>query len=95
MKYLLQGLITIVPALNGDAAGAKNAIAMTQAGVDYTAAYGLISTEANTRTEQVQAGMLFAQFSRKARTLGLVMQPLSQVLQEYPTMAAPYAAVHE
>lgn len=22
------------------------------------------------------------------------MQPLSQVLQEYPTMAAPYAAIH-
>ncbi|MDJ0338022.1 hypothetical protein [Cryobacterium sp. PH31-O1] len=94
MKYLLQGLITLVPSLNGDAASAKNAIAMTAAAVEHTAAYGLISTAGNTRTEQVQAGMLYAQFSLKARTLGLVMQPLSQVLQEYPTMAVPYAAVH-
>ncbi|MDJ0376420.1 hypothetical protein [Cryobacterium sp. PH31-L1] len=95
MKYLLQGLITIIPSLNGDAAGAKNAIAMTQAAVDHTAAYGLVSTGGNTRTEQVQAGVLFAHFSLKARTLGLVMQPLSQVLQEYPTMAVPYKAIHE
>ncbi|MBK4347075.1 Acg family FMN-binding oxidoreductase [Lacisediminihabitans changchengi] len=94
MKYFLQGLITLVPSVNDDAAGAKNAIALTAAGVDHTAAYGLISTPANTRTEQVEAGILYAQFSLRARTLGLVMQPLSQVLQEYPTMAAPYAAIH-
>jgi hypothetical protein len=95
MKYFLQGLITVFPALNDDAAGAKNAIALTGAGVEHTAAYALISTPGNTRTEQVEAGILYAQFSLHARTLGLVMQPLSQVLQEYPTMAAPYAAIHE
>jgi hypothetical protein len=94
MKYFLQGLITIVPSLNDDATAAKNAIAMTAAGVAHTAAYALISTPGNTRTEQVEAGILYAQFSLRARTLGLVMQPLSQVLQEYPTMAAPYAAIH-
>ena len=93
-KYLLQGLLTIFPALNNDTATAKNAITMTAAGVDNTAAYGLISTPGNTRTEQVEAGILYAQLSLHARTLGLVMQPLSQVLQEYPTMAAPYAAIH-
>ncbi|MGV8882335.1 MAG: Acg family FMN-binding oxidoreductase [Rhodoglobus sp.] len=94
MKYVLQGLITIVPAVNDDAAAAKNAIAMTDAAVAHTPAYALISTTGNTRTEQVGAGILYAQFSLHARTLGLVMQPLSQVLQEYPTMAAPYAAIH-
>jgi hypothetical protein len=94
MKYFLQGLLTIDPALNDDATGAKNAIALTAAGVAHTAAYALISTPGNTRAEQVQAGILYARFSLHARTLGLVMQPLSQVLQEYPTMAAPYAAIH-
>jgi hypothetical protein len=44
--------------------------------------------------QQVEAGILYALFCLHARTLGLVMQPLSQVLQEYPTMAAPYAAIH-
>jgi hypothetical protein len=94
MKYFLQGLLTIIPSVNDDAAGAKSAIAMTGAGVAHTAAYALISTPGNTRTEQVQAGILYAQFCLHARTLGLVMQPLSQVLQEYPTMATPYAAIH-
>jgi len=94
MKYFLQGLITLIPSVNDDAAGAKNAIALTAAGVKHTAAYALISTPGKTRTEQVEAGILYAQFSLRARTLGLVMQPLSQVLQEYPTMAAPYAAIH-
>lgn len=94
MKYLLQGLITIVPAINDDAAAAKNAIALTDAAVAHTPAYALISTPGNTRTEQVQAGILYADLSLRARTLGLVMQPLSQVLQEYPAMADPYAAIH-
>lgn len=94
MKYFLQGLITLVPSVNDDAAGAKNAIALTAAGVEHTAAYALISTPGNSRGEQVEAGILYAQFSLHARTLGLVMQPLSQVLQEYSTMAAPYAAIH-
>ncbi len=94
MKYLLQGLITIVPAINDDAAAAKNAIALTDDAVAHTPAYALISTPGNTRTEQVRAGILYAELSLHARTLGLVMQPLSQVLQEYPAMAGPYAAVH-
>jgi hypothetical protein len=94
MKYLLQGLLVIVPSLNDQAASAKNAIAMTAAGVSNTAAYGIISTPGNTRSEQVEAGILYAQFCLHARTLGLVMQPLSQVLQEYPAMAEPYAAIH-
>jgi hypothetical protein len=94
MKYLLQGLITIIPSVNDDTTAAKNAIALTDAAVAHTPAYALVSTAGNTRTEQVQAGMLYAEFSLHARTLGLVMQPLSQVLQEYPTMATEYAAVH-
>ena len=44
MKYFLQGLLTVIPSVNDDAAGAKNAIAMTGAGVAHTAAYALIST---------------------------------------------------
>ena len=95
MKYLLQGLITIVPSINDDAAGAKNAIALTGAAVAHTPAYGMISTPTNTRIDQVRAGILYAEFSLRARTLGLVMQPLSQVLQEYPSMAGPYAAIHQ
>lgn len=94
MKYLLQGLITIVPSLNDDAASATNAIALTDSAVAHTPAYALVSSATNTRTDQVEAGMLFAAVSLRARSLGLVMQPLSQVIEEYPSMAKPYADVH-
>lgn len=94
MKYLLQGAIRIDPALNDDATGAQRAIASTDAATAHTPTYGLITTTGNTRADQVRAGMLYADFSLTARMLGLVMQPLSQVLQEYPSMAAPYRAIH-
>jgi hypothetical protein len=95
MKYLLQGLITLFPSMNDDAAGAKRSIDSTAAAVAHTPAYAMISTPGNTRTEQVEAGILYARFSLRARTLGLVMQPLSQVLQEYPSMSTPYEAIHK
>ncbi|WP_128646895.1 hypothetical protein [Rhodococcus sp. BS-15] len=95
MKYFLQGLITIVPSINDDAATAKSAISSTDEAVSHTPAYALVSTASNSRSEQVQAGMLYAGLSLRARTLGLVMQPLSQALQEYPDMAEPYEAIHD
>lgn len=83
----------ISASLNDAPAAAKNSIALTADGVAHTAAYGLIETASNTRIEQVQAGILYARLSLHARTLGLVLQPLSQVLQEYPTMSGPYAEI--
>lgn len=93
-KYLLQGLLTLVPAINDDAAAAARSNAMTAAAVAATPAYALITTAGNTRTEQVEAGMLYARFCLTARADGMVMQPLSQVLEEYPAMADARAAVH-
>ncbi len=94
MKYLLQGAIRVDPGLNDDATGAARAIASTKAAVAATPAYGMITTSGNSPLDQVRAGILYARVSLTARTLGLVVQPLSQVLEEYPTMAAPYAAIH-
>jgi hypothetical protein len=95
MKYLIQGLITLFPAMNNDDVGAQRQIDLTTAAVAATPAYGIISTHANTRQQQVEAGMLYSRFDLAARSMGLVMQPLSQVIQEYPAMAAPYIAVHD
>lgn len=94
MKYLLQGLLTLFPAMNEGEAAARRSIDLTTAEVAATPAYALIETAGNTRFEQVEAGMLYARFQLRARALGLVVQPLSQVLEEYPAMAEEYAAVH-
>jgi hypothetical protein len=75
--------------------GAKRSIASTSAAMAATQAYAMISTAGNSRREQVEAGILDARFSLRARTLGLVMQPLSQVLQKYSSMSRSCAAIHE
>lgn len=95
MKYVLQGLITLIPALNNDDVGAQRQIDLTTAAVAATPAYGIISTSTNTRQEQVDAGMLYSRFDLTARSMGLVVQPLSQVIQEYPAMAEQRVAVHD
>ncbi|CAN5367093.1 nitroreductase family protein [soil metagenome] len=93
-KLFLQGLITMIPAINDDASAETRDNAMTAAAVAATPAYAMISTAGNSRTEQVEAGMLYARFCLTARADGMVMQPLSQVLEEYPAMAAARSDVH-
>ncbi|RJT88246.1 hypothetical protein D6T64_11420 [Cryobacterium melibiosiphilum] len=94
MKYLLQGLLTLLPSMNTADSAATRDVAMATAAAAATPAYALISTPGNSRTEQVEAGLLYGAVSLRARTLGLVVQPISQVLEEYESMAEPYAAIH-
>jgi len=57
--------------------------------------YAMIISSDNSRTTQVETGMLYARFQLKASTMGISMQPLSQVLQEFPEMAELYNTVHD
>lgn len=52
-------------------------------------------TPGNTRADQIAAGRDWLRLNLAATGAGLGMQPLSQALQEYPEMAAPYAEIHE
>jgi len=93
MKYLLQGLITLFPSLTNTEASAKTDIAITQNAVSHTPAYALIVSKDNSRISQVQAGMTYSRLVLVAHSLGLAMQPPSQVLEEYPEMAKQYASI--
>lgn len=90
MKTVLQGLLTVFPSLNTGQAASQNFINYTRTSVDHTPAYTMIVTSDNSRTEQVESGILYSKLVLTGHTLGLVMQPLSQVLEEYPEMKAPY-----
>lgn len=57
--------------------------------------FAMIISDNNSRTTQVETGMLYARFQLKASTLGISMHPLSQVLQEFPEMAELYHQVHQ
>ena len=89
-RYLLQGLITMFPSFNEGKGASDNFIHYTKTAVDHTAAYAVITTSTNTRTDQVLSGMLYSRMILTGHTMGLAMQPLSQVLEEYPEMKQPY-----
>ncbi|WP_085477471.1 hypothetical protein [Rathayibacter oskolensis] len=95
MKYLLQGITTLLPGSNSPDASSTRDIALATDGAASTPAYAVLTTTGNSRADQVEAGMLYAAFALRARTLGLVTQPVSQILEEYPTMELERASIHE
>ncbi|MDP1564937.1 MAG: twin-arginine translocation pathway signal protein, partial [Polaromonas sp.] len=59
-----------------------------------TPAFFWMVTVGNDRKTQVNAGRAYVRAQLAATAHGLVMQPLSQELQEYPEQAQPYADIH-
>lgn len=52
-------------------------------------------TQANTRSDQINAGRDWMRLHLAATALGVAVQPMSQALQEYAEVAPYYKAVHE
>ncbi|MBK1813280.1 hypothetical protein JHL18_21900 [Clostridium sp. YIM B02505] len=94
-KYLMQGLITLIPSMNSEKASSDLYIKSTKTAVENTSAYGMVITKDNSRIGQVKSGMIYSSLVLNAHSLGLVMQPLSQVLEEYPEMKAQYESFHK
>ncbi len=94
MRHLIQGLVTLFPSMNSGKAASDRFIRSTRTSVDNTPAYAMIITADNSRTSQVKSGMLYSRLTLTAHRLGFVMQPLSQVLEEYPEMKEPYSSIH-
>jgi len=62
--------------------------------IDSTPGFLWMVTEHNDRVTQVNAGRAYARVQLAATAQGLVMQPLSQALQEYPEQRKPYSDIH-
>ncbi len=54
-----------------------------------------LTSETNTRSEQLNAGRDWVRLHLAAQKAGVSVQPLSQVLQEFPAMSALYAEAQE
>jgi hypothetical protein len=63
--------------------------------IDGARTFLLVRTSGNSRTAQVQAGMVFQRLWLRAIHDGLAFVPASQPLQEYPAMAGLYRSVHQ
>jgi hypothetical protein len=62
--------------------------------IDSTPAFYWLISEGNDRVTQVDAGRAWVRAQLAATAAGLAMQPISQALQEYPEVNAPYRAIH-
>ena len=92
--HLMQGLISLFPSLNSPEASGKSFLSQAESAVENTPTYALIITKGNTRTEQVEAGILYSRFLLTATDMGYAMQPMSQAIEEYPEMAEIYQEIH-
>ncbi|HBL84340.1 MAG: hypothetical protein A2Y17_05070 [Clostridiales bacterium GWF2_38_85] len=95
MKHIMQGLITIIPSINNEKSSADIFVKSTQTAADNTPAYTMIITKENSRVQQVKAGMLYSRLILAAHSMGFVLQPPSQVLEEYAEMEEQYNKIHE
>ncbi len=93
--YVFEALLTAVPSMNSLEAAKNTAINQTKLAVANTPAYAMIITRGNSRAAQVNAGMLYSRLQLAAATMGFAMQPMSQVLEEFPEMREQYEAVHK
>ena len=64
------------------------------AGYASTRAFGWITSADNARPTQIATGRAFVRLQLATTALGVVLQPHSQTLQEYPEMAELRAAMH-
>lgn len=58
-------------------------------------AFGWLSTDGNSRIDQIKAGTSWVRLHLAATHAGLAMHPLSQVLQEFPEMSDIYEEFHD
>jgi len=59
-----------------------------------TPAYVALTSQGNTRRDQIAAGRRWLRLNLATTSLGLALHPVSQCLQEYPEMAAAYQEAH-
>lgn len=67
---------------------------MYQAMIDATPAFVWLTTQSNTRADQLAAGRAWVQLNLAATSAGMAVHPWSQSLQEFPEMAGPYKEIH-
>lgn len=91
----LLGLFTRAGTLDPKSTEFAQGEAMMMQTTDTAMAHLWLATPTNTRVDQITAGRDWVRINLAATAEGVALQPLSQVLQEYPEMAAVYGKAHQ
>lgn len=92
--YRLMGVLSRAEMERKGSRAFKSTLSFYNALIDTAQAFGWLSSGANTRADQIAAGAGWLRINLAATKNGLAMHPLSQVLQEFPEMAACYESFH-
>ena len=88
-KVLIENIILSRESVEKDpTAFGEQAVEMTQKSAASTATFGWMTTQRNSRLDQVKVGREYCRMNLKSTALGLAQHPMSQVLQEYEGMQA-------
>lgn len=89
------GLLTREMLLDTDHSGFRNKMNAMQHTCFATPAFAVLTTQGNTRHDQISAGRDWMRYSLAVTALGLGTHPMSQALQEYPEVTTQYDQVHQ
>ncbi|MEO1678801.1 MAG: twin-arginine translocation pathway signal protein [Pseudomonadota bacterium] len=89
------GLMPNEGMLAPDSMAARQTAAIYQEVMATAPAHVALTSVGNTRLDQIEAGRRWLRLNLATTSLGLALHPVSQALQEYPEMAAPYARAHQ
>lgn len=91
----MTGLFSRESAIDPEGFGFKSGLDMVTQTAATGMAYAWLTTDGNTRADQIVAGRDWVRLNLVATALGLGVQPMSQALQEFPEMAGHYARAHK
>jgi hypothetical protein len=88
------GMLDLASLRSTDGVAAKTAVDTSIDAARNTHAWAWLISADNSRRSQIEAGRAYMRTDLAAASLGLAIQPNSQVLQEFPEMAALYDNFH-
>ncbi len=91
---MLLGMLTRAGQLDPASPEFAQGVAIYEEMLSATPAYAVVTTQGNSRLDQIAAGRRWLRLNLTTTGLGLALHPVSQCLQEYPEMAAHYAEAH-
>ena len=90
----LLGQLDRVQLADQNSAAFETGLDMYKAMMSSGMGYVWLTTENNTRIDQLNVGANWLRINLKTTELGLGVHPLSQALQEYPEMSALFDEIH-
>ncbi|MCP5002217.1 MAG: twin-arginine translocation pathway signal protein [Hyphomicrobiales bacterium] len=91
---MLAGILSREAQSDPNSTGFKEGIRIYEEMLNATPAYAVITTDGNTRLDQIEVGRRWLRLNLTTTALGLSLHPVSQALQEFEEMAPHYEKAH-